>query len=66
MRATVVSFVGQSQAVGEVVVGLALGTVAQIVSVPVALAIAALLFAVSAVPVALVGRRAEGTVRKVP
>ncbi len=66
VRATVVSFVGQSQAVGEVSVGLALGTVAQIVSVPVALAIAALLFAVSAVPVALVGRRAEDTVRKVP
>ncbi len=66
VRATVVSFVGQSQAVGEVAVGLALGTVAQTVSVPVALAIAALLFAVSAVPVALVGRRAEGTVQKVP
>ena len=60
VRATVVSFVGQSQAVGEVAIGLALGTVAQVVTVPVALAIAALLFAVSAAPVALVNRRAEG------
>ncbi|WP_420625750.1 hypothetical protein [Candidatus Poriferisodalis sp.] len=59
VRATVVSFVGQSQAVGEVAIGLALGTVAQVVTVPVALAISALLFAVSAAPVALVNRRAE-------
>ena len=57
VRATVVSFVGQSQAVGEVAIGLALGTLAQIVSVPVALAIAALLFAVSAAPAAVVGWR---------
>ena len=55
VRATVVSFVGQSQAVGEVSIGLALGTVAQIVTVPVALAIAAVLFAVSAAPAAVVG-----------
>lgn len=58
VRATVVSFVGQSQAVGEVSVGLALGTVAQLVSLPVALATAAALFAISAVPVALVAGRA--------
>lgn len=58
VRATVVSFVGQSQAVGEVSVGLALGTVAQLVSLPVALAAAAALFAISAVPVALVAGRA--------
>jgi hypothetical protein len=57
VRATVVSFVGQSQAVGEVTIGLALGTVAQIVSVPVALAIAAMLFAASAAPAAIVGWR---------
>ena len=57
VRATVVSFVGQSQAVGEVSIGLALGTVAQLVSLPVALAAAAALFAISAVPVALVAGR---------
>ncbi len=57
VRATVVSFVGQSQAVGEVSIGLGLGTVAQIVSVPFALAIAAALFAVSAAPAAVVGWR---------
>ena len=58
VRATVVSFVGQSQAVGEVSIGLGLGVLAQVVSLPVALAIAAALFAVSAAPVALVARRA--------
>lgn len=57
VRATVVSFVGQSQAVGEVVIGLGLGVVAQLVSVPVALAAAGVLFAVSAAPVALVARQ---------
>ena len=57
VRATVVSFVGQSQAVGEVAVGLGLGVVAQLVSVPVALTAAGVLFAVSAVPAALMGRR---------
>ena len=57
VRATVVSFVGQSQAVGEVAIGLALGTLAQIVSVPFALTIAAALFAVSAAPAAVVGWR---------
>ncbi|MDE0499586.1 MAG: hypothetical protein OXH86_19790 [Acidimicrobiaceae bacterium] len=60
VRATVVSFVGQSQAVGEVAIGLALGTLAQIVTVPVALAVAAALFAVSAVPAAVVGWRTRG------
>ena len=60
VRATVVSFVGQSQAVGEVAIGLALGTLAQIVTVPVALAVAAALFAVSAVPAAVVGWRTGG------
>ncbi len=59
VRATVVSFVGQAQAVGEVSIGLGLGVVAQIVSLPVALAIAAALFAASAAPVALVGRRVQ-------
>ncbi|WP_419863806.1 hypothetical protein [Candidatus Poriferisodalis sp.] len=63
VRATVVSFVGQSQAVGEVSIGLGLGTVAQIVSVPVALAIAAALFAVSAAPAAVVGWRTDGAVQ---
>ena len=59
VRATVVSFVGQSQAVGEVAIGLGLGVVAQLVSVPVALAAAGVLFAVSAAPVALVARRSD-------
>jgi len=59
----VVSFVGQSQAVGEVSIGLALGTVAQFVSVPFALAIAAALFAVSAAPAAIVGWRTDGAVQ---
>ncbi|MCY3893701.1 MAG: hypothetical protein OXF65_10425 [Acidimicrobiaceae bacterium] len=63
VRATVVSFVGQSQAVGEVSIGLALGTVAQFVSVPFALAIAAALFAVSAAPAAIVGWRTDGAVQ---
>ena len=63
VRATVVSFVGQSQAVGEVSIGLALGTVAQIVSVPFALAIAAVLFAVSAAPAAVVGWRTADAAR---
>ncbi len=63
VRATVVSFVGQSQAVGEVSIGLALGTVAQFVSVPFALAIAAALFAVSAAPAAVVGWRTGGAVQ---
>ena len=58
VRATVMSFFGQSQAVGEVSIGLGLGVVAQVVSLPVALAIAAALFAASAAPVALVARRA--------
>ncbi|WP_420611285.1 hypothetical protein [Candidatus Poriferisodalis sp.] len=57
VRATVVSFVGQSQAVGEASIGLALGTVAQLVSLPFALAIAAALFAASAAPAAVVGWR---------
>lgn len=57
VRATVVSFVSQSQAVGEVAVGLGLGVVAQLVSVPVALTAAGVLFAVSAAPVALVGHK---------
>ncbi|WP_419945919.1 hypothetical protein [Candidatus Poriferisodalis sp.] len=57
VRATVVSFVGQSQAVGEVAIGLGLGVVAQLVSLPVALAAAGVFFAVSAAPVVLVARR---------
>lgn len=59
VRATVVSFVGQSQAVGEVAIGLGLGVVAQLVSVSVALAAAAVLFAVSAAPVALAARKSS-------
>ncbi len=57
VRATVVSFVGQSQAVGEVAIGLGLGIAAQLVSVPTALAAAGALFGISAVPVALAERR---------
>ncbi len=59
VRATVISFLGQAEAVGEVVGGLALGAVARFVSVPLALAIAASVFAISASPVALVARRSH-------
>ena len=57
VRATVISFLGQAEAVGEVLGGLALGAAAQLVSVPTALAIAAGAFLVSASPVAWVARR---------
>ena len=56
VRATVISFLGQAEALGQVLGGVTLGLVAQFVSVPVALAIAAGLFAVAAVPVAIAGR----------
>ena len=56
VRATVISFLGQAEALGQVLGGVTLGLVAQFVSVPVALAIAAGLFAVAAIPVAVAGR----------
>lgn len=56
VRATVISFLGQAEALGQVLGGVTLGLVAQFVSVPVALATAAGLFAVAAVPVAIARR----------
>lgn len=47
VRATVLSFVGQSEAVGELLGGLALGAVAALAGLPVALAVAAGLFGAS-------------------
>ena len=62
VRATVISFLGQAEALGRVLGGVTLGLVAQFVSVPVALAAAAGLLAVAAVPVAVVTRaQPEGT-----
>lgn len=62
VRATVISFLGQAEALGQVLGGVTLGLVAQFVSVPVALATAAGLLAVAAVPVAI-ARRAPPTRR---
>ena len=56
VRATVVSFLGQAEALGQVIGGVSLGLVAQYVSLPVALGVAAGLLAVAAIPVAVVGR----------
>lgn len=56
VRATVISFLGQAEALGQVLGGVTLGLVAHFVSVPVALATAAGLLAVAAVPVALARR----------
>ncbi|MCY3806879.1 MAG: hypothetical protein OXG91_10365 [bacterium] len=62
VRATVISFLGQAEALGQVLGGVTLGLVAQFVSVPVALATAASLLAIAAVPVAI-ARRAPPTRR---
>ncbi len=56
VRATVISFLGQAEALGQVLGGVTLGLVAQFVSLPVALAVAAGLLVVAAVPVAMAGR----------
>ncbi len=56
VRATVISFLGQAEALGQVLGGVTLGLVAQFVSLPVTLATAAGLLAVAAIPVAAVGR----------
>lgn len=56
VRATVISFLGQAEALGQVFGGIALGLVAQFVSLPIALATAAGLLAVAAIPVAVLGR----------
>lgn len=61
VRATVVSFLGQAEALGQVIGGVSLGLVAQYVSLPVALAVAAGLLAVAAIPVAVVGRARPAT-----
>lgn len=47
-RATVHSFVGQAEAFGEILGGVALGTVAQIAGVPTAMTVSASLFVVAA------------------
>ena len=47
-RATVHSFVGQAEAFGEILGGLALGTVAEIFTVPTAMTLSAILFGVAA------------------
>ena len=56
VRATVISFLGQAEALGQVLGGVTLGLVAQFVSLPVALVTAAGLLGVAAVPVAVAGR----------
>ena len=56
VRATVISFLRQAEALGQVLGGVTLGLVAQFVSLPVALAVAAGLLAVAAIPVAVAGR----------
>lgn len=56
VRATVISFLGQAEALGEVLGGVTLGLVAQFVSLPIAMAVAAGMLAVAAIPVALAGR----------
>jgi len=56
VRVPLISFLGQPQALGQVLGGVTLGLVAQFVSLPVALATAAGLLAVAAIPVAAVGR----------
>ncbi len=52
VRATVISFRGQAEAVGEVMGGVLLGTLAQVTTVPVALTAAAVLLGVAALPYA--------------
>ena len=52
VRATVISFRGQAEAVGEVMGGIALGAVAQLTTVPIALACAAILLVAAALPYA--------------
>lgn len=47
-RATIHSFIGQGESIGEVLGGLALGTVAQIFTVPIAMTISLALFVVAA------------------
>jgi DHA3 family tetracycline resistance protein-like MFS transporter len=47
-RATVHSFMGQAEAFGEIVGGIALGVVAQVISVPAAMTVSGVLFLVAA------------------
>ena len=46
-RATVHSFIGQAEAFGEIIGGIALGTVAQVFTVPTAMTISAVLFLIA-------------------
>ena len=61
VRATVISFLGQAEALGQVLGGVTLGLVAQFASLPVALAIAAGLLGVAALPVAVAARASHPT-----
>ena len=56
VRATVISFLGQAEALGQVLGGVSLGLVAQYVSLPIALAVAAALLGTAAIPVAVANR----------
>jgi len=56
VRATVISFRGQAQALGELVGGLALGVVAELLSIATALVVAGVLLCASAIPFVLLRR----------
>ena len=55
VRATVISFLGQAESLGQVVGGTALGVIAQLATVPTALAIAAVLLGVAALVYLFIG-----------
>ena len=61
VRATVISFLGQAEALGQVAGGVGLGLLAQLVSVPVALASAAGLLGVAAIPVIITAGAGPGS-----
>ena len=65
VRATVISFLGQAEALGQVAGGVGLGLLAQLVSVPVALASAAGLLGVAAIPVIITAGAGPGSHRSV-
>lgn len=58
VRATVISFRGQAQALGELVGGLALGVIAELVSIATALTVAGVLLCIAAIPFVLLRREA--------
>jgi len=57
VRATVISFRGQAQALGELVGGLALGVVAELISIAAALTVAGVLLCLAAIPFVLLRRQ---------